>query len=584
MATLARPVPESRSPFRRGWIPGEHRGLDYGWIDNNDIVIEAAAAGRVIDVVQSYPDNANRNDNGGWGNRIRIDHGNGIVTTYNHLRRGSAKVSPGEWVGVGHGLAVMGNSGKSTGRHLHFELYLNGTRVDPEPYRSRDLPGLANPAPSGGGGGALSQLQRRFSTYTFRRSAPSSQSDKIIVDGKDGVAAGEIGNFTHWTHGENVLGSDIWLKGVSGGWFHSSGLERGTDVSGLQEVVQESANVQSFQRIVRAATLNERREATSESELLRTFKKGEVLDFKAWKHGQVATIEGVRSDIWFQGRYSGTWFNAAGFTSQDVAGLEDANSSTPEPTTPPVVTPPAPVLDLAFKDFKADTILAKWIGSPNYNYRDPRPASEKPRSVTLHWMDGTLAGTDSQFQKYGKLTSGRGDGSASNYGVGLSEIHQYVRERDYQQADGNTEANRYSISIEHEAGTNRPVADSTVALSATLLADIAKRYGWGEFVLFGGDLDAFRKLSYAEQQKVVTDFIAKNPTQRLVFPHKAWASTACPGTLPLSRIVSEANKILASVNEPEPQPEPQPEETASGIIATIQSLLAKLAGLLGKKS
>lgn len=66
---------------------------------------------------------------GGGGNRIEVDHGNGLVTTYNHLAtigvREGQKVQPGELI------ATAGTTGSSTGCHLHFETIRNGTYTDP---------------------------------------------------------------------------------------------------------------------------------------------------------------------------------------------------------------------------------------------------------------------------------------------------------------------------------------------------------------------------------------------------------------------------------------------------------------------
>ncbi|TQJ40710.1 peptidase M23-like protein [Arthrobacter sp. SLBN-112] len=65
----------------------------------------------------------------GGGNRVEIDHGNGIITTYNHLE--SAAVEQGESVKVGEVIAHVGTTGSSTGCHLHFETLVKGIHTDP---------------------------------------------------------------------------------------------------------------------------------------------------------------------------------------------------------------------------------------------------------------------------------------------------------------------------------------------------------------------------------------------------------------------------------------------------------------------
>jgi murein DD-endopeptidase MepM/ murein hydrolase activator NlpD len=68
-------------------------------------------------------------DNGGYGNRVMIDHGNGYRTLYAHLS--SIYVVPGQTVRRGDSIGKMGSTGRSTGIHLHFEVSLNGSRLNP---------------------------------------------------------------------------------------------------------------------------------------------------------------------------------------------------------------------------------------------------------------------------------------------------------------------------------------------------------------------------------------------------------------------------------------------------------------------
>ena len=65
----------------------------------------------------------------GGGNRVEIDHGNGLITTYNHLE--AIAVKKGDSVRVGEVIARVGTTGSSTGCHLHFETILNGHHTDP---------------------------------------------------------------------------------------------------------------------------------------------------------------------------------------------------------------------------------------------------------------------------------------------------------------------------------------------------------------------------------------------------------------------------------------------------------------------
>ncbi|MEK0153700.1 peptidoglycan DD-metalloendopeptidase family protein [Arthrobacter oryzae] len=81
----------------------------------------------------------------GGGNRVEIDHGNGLITTYNHLE--GIAVKKGDSVQVGEVIAKVGTTGSSTGCHLHFETILNGVHANPLDFKflpTRQLDELGN--------------------------------------------------------------------------------------------------------------------------------------------------------------------------------------------------------------------------------------------------------------------------------------------------------------------------------------------------------------------------------------------------------------------------------------------------------
>ena len=131
------PLQYSNVTISAGWYgyPG-HKGIDFttrGATGNTyGKEIRAAADGKVLSA--EY--------HSSWGNNVFIDHGNGVCTRYAHCS--VMKVSKGQTVKQGQVIALVGNTGNVSpaptpanphaGAHLHFEVWINGTRVNPAPY------------------------------------------------------------------------------------------------------------------------------------------------------------------------------------------------------------------------------------------------------------------------------------------------------------------------------------------------------------------------------------------------------------------------------------------------------------------
>ncbi|MEC8183010.1 MAG: peptidoglycan DD-metalloendopeptidase family protein [Pseudomonadota bacterium] len=104
-----------RDPFTRRWA--RHEGIDLAGPSRQPIF--ATASGRV----------AFAGRNGAYGRMVEIDHGHGVVTRYGHLYR--AYVKRGDQVMVGQKIAALGNTGRSTGPHVHYEVRYKGKPLDP---------------------------------------------------------------------------------------------------------------------------------------------------------------------------------------------------------------------------------------------------------------------------------------------------------------------------------------------------------------------------------------------------------------------------------------------------------------------
>ena len=75
---------------------------------------------------------------GGYGNMIEIDHGNGLTTRYGHLSRINIQV--GDTIGRGQEIGLVGSTGRSTGPHLHFEIRLNDKAINPRRFLPPEIP------------------------------------------------------------------------------------------------------------------------------------------------------------------------------------------------------------------------------------------------------------------------------------------------------------------------------------------------------------------------------------------------------------------------------------------------------------
>ncbi|WP_371196344.1 M23 family metallopeptidase [Glaciecola sp. SC05] len=121
-------------PLNKGWLsshygmrkdpfsgrPSMHKGVDFAGKPGEGII--ATGAGIVTW----------SGDRSGYGNLIEIDHGNGLRTRYGH--NDELTVEVGDVVTRGQVIALLGNTGRSTGAHVHYEVLKDGKQIDPLPF------------------------------------------------------------------------------------------------------------------------------------------------------------------------------------------------------------------------------------------------------------------------------------------------------------------------------------------------------------------------------------------------------------------------------------------------------------------
>jgi hypothetical protein len=121
------PVPDVSVGSGFGWridpftgLSAMHEGLDFPASVGTPIY---AAAGGVVVSQEVHPQ---------YGNLIEVDHGNDVLTRYAHLSR--SLVKKGDLIKRGQKIAEVGNTGRSTGPHLHFEVLVRGVAQDPQKF------------------------------------------------------------------------------------------------------------------------------------------------------------------------------------------------------------------------------------------------------------------------------------------------------------------------------------------------------------------------------------------------------------------------------------------------------------------
>ena len=152
-----------------------HTGVDIGGMAEGTPVY-AAAAGTVKEA----------GFDARQGNYVRLDHGDGLETFYAHCR--SVEVKAGDAVELGQTIAAVGNSGQSTGPHLHFEVLVNGAATDPERYFDRA-------AASAGAGGQEGSTD------------PPADTPEVKPNGEDNQSAPEQGLEEYEKFGVAVTGT-----------------------------------------------------------------------------------------------------------------------------------------------------------------------------------------------------------------------------------------------------------------------------------------------------------------------------------------------------------------------------------------
>ena len=120
-----------------------HKGVDLGYSKDEDKnIVYANSLGVIVEIVNKYDNDTKAKGSKSWGNYVLIKHPNGYYSRYAHLKKGSISVKKGDNVNEKTPIGIIGNSGRSFGRHLHFEVskgYSSTKRINPEPYLTKAI-------------------------------------------------------------------------------------------------------------------------------------------------------------------------------------------------------------------------------------------------------------------------------------------------------------------------------------------------------------------------------------------------------------------------------------------------------------
>lgn len=188
--SLLKPYPTSKYGETKGRT-SPHKGIDIA------MVVTAAGDGKVIAVVGNVPDNYNGSSASGAGNYVWIKHDDGWVTKYMHLDGGAVYVKVGQTVGKGAWLGLMGNTGNSTGAHLHFQTEKNGVPVDPIIAPALSAPKAAPPTTQPQPAGALKvgdavKIPRIVKTWSDGKEIAAFVYDKTLYVTKLGATTANV--------------------------------------------------------------------------------------------------------------------------------------------------------------------------------------------------------------------------------------------------------------------------------------------------------------------------------------------------------------------------------------------------------
>lgn len=259
---------------------------------------------------------------------VVINHNDGFMTLYGHMS--STVINNGQFVEKGQLIGYSGNTGLSTGPHLHFEVL--GWPLQPyNGYYGRLNPnglvsGYAKAAP-------LAPNQRKVGANNLnQRAEPNTTSAIVRV-----IQANTVETFDGYVVGEMFSGHDVWYKDGQG--YVWSGAFEDSSTNGLNNLTPPppAPVLAPNQRKVSSDAINQRAEPRTGSPVVRIIAPNTTETFDGFVRGESVTLNGYTSDIWYKDSLGYAW--SGPFRPSDTSGLPDLTPTpAPQPTPNKEVT------------------------------------------------------------------------------------------------------------------------------------------------------------------------------------------------------------------------------------------------------
>lgn len=372
-------------PFNKWTTYNGHSGIDYPVPVGTPI--RASGTGRI----SAQANNAR----GGYQRWVVYDDGR--CMEYSHLRDFNGP-PVGTRVRVGDVIGYSGNTGYSTGPHLHNGVEEPvGTLRYPPAYWERVDQGLTGYVGAPSTAGEALQANQRLTGPNGANGRNDPSTNGPITQT---LGPGIVANMDGWINGQVVNGNGVWYHGaVSGDWFWSGGFTSQSKI-GLTDMNKLALGPK--QRLTVSAS-NGRALPSMTAPIHQTLDAGVVGDFDAWTHGDMVEDE----DRWIRGAHSGDWFWLKAFEPRNVDNLTEVKLS-----PPPTPERPAYTFE-AFGPSITEVIPANWMNFENeYSVPDPTKRvgiAADQSHVVLHdfgtHRQDTYEGTIAWFQNAQASTS-----------------------------------------------------------------------------------------------------------------------------------------------------------------------------------